>query len=347
MMVVYHHLDLQVGRGGGGPLPLAVLGASGVDVFFAISGFIIWVTTVRQQLAPLDFLYRRVARIVPLYWAVTLTVSAVALVAPSLFNTMGFDGHNLWRSLLFIPAWNRFVEEIAPVYIQGWTINYEMFFYLLLAGAIAAPRRLWLGLTLAGLMLFVTLGLSGAVSGSVALTFWTRPILVEFALGLLAGALYLESDATRAPMAALLAISAGALISSQWFGVGFPASGADYLRVLWWGLPAAGVVLSAAMLEKGGVRFRSGVFGALGDASYSIYMTHIAVLPITSRVWRQLGLAFTGLAGFAYVVAAMLAVSLAGYVVYRTFELPMMALTKRLRPRGWSRAARLTPAGAA
>src|SRR5690349_10997415 len=60
------------------------LGRCGVDLFFVISGFIMVHTTRAGDTSPGAFAIRRLVRILPLYWAVTLAVFAVALVAPSL-----------------------------------------------------------------------------------------------------------------------------------------------------------------------------------------------------------------------------------------------------------------------
>lgn len=69
MMVVYHHsvrkvLELNPES----PIPYAGFGNAGVDIFFVISGFIMWVTTVSNPQNPVSFWYRRIIRTVPLYW---------------------------------------------------------------------------------------------------------------------------------------------------------------------------------------------------------------------------------------------------------------------------------------
>src|ERR1700730_16181483 len=106
------------------PYPLEQL-ASGVDLFFVISGFVM-VYSSRDLFAvkgaARTFFTRRVARIVPPYWAVM--VIAIPLMAlPS-------DWRSLLGSYLFIP-YRAPGDNIVPVYGVGWTLNFEMFFYAL------------------------------------------------------------------------------------------------------------------------------------------------------------------------------------------------------------------------
>src|SRR4051794_25907317 len=62
-------------------------GGRGVDLFFVISGFIIFYATQRANLTPAEFLRRRVERIVPLYFLVTLAVTILAVTLPATFGT--------------------------------------------------------------------------------------------------------------------------------------------------------------------------------------------------------------------------------------------------------------------
>src|ERR1700761_114555 len=78
-------------------------GAAGVDVFFVISGFIMWTVSARRATGPGDFLLRRAGRIAPLYWAVTLLVVGLDLLRPSLFPNMRLNAPHVILSLLFLP----------------------------------------------------------------------------------------------------------------------------------------------------------------------------------------------------------------------------------------------------
>ncbi|MGH6808111.1 MAG: acyltransferase family protein, partial [Ensifer adhaerens] len=65
------------------------IGAAGVDVFFVISGFIMWVISDRRPVAPLSFLKERLRRIAPIYWLATVVMigGGVAGLFPNLVLT--------------------------------------------------------------------------------------------------------------------------------------------------------------------------------------------------------------------------------------------------------------------
>ena len=147
LMVVWHHSSSQIpalNRFFPGSS-----GAHGVDLFFVISGFIMAVTTTGAGLTPLQFLRRRVVRVVPLYWILTLAMVGLALVAPSLFRTLKVTADTLVQSLLFIPHFSTsFTDKAWPLLVPGWTLNYEMYFYVILAVILLLPAA-WRMSTLA------------------------------------------------------------------------------------------------------------------------------------------------------------------------------------------------------
>ena len=118
-LVVVSHIRTEVG--------LTPFGSSGVDIFFVISGFIIYYVT--RDGAP-QFFTRRLIRIVPLYWLGTLALAAIALKAPGMLNHTSLDADKLLGSLFFIPVWNESVQYHLPLLTLGWSLNYEILFYL-------------------------------------------------------------------------------------------------------------------------------------------------------------------------------------------------------------------------
>lgn len=126
-----------------------LLGGVGVCAFFILSGLIM----VRQSSdrfgaprSPFVFLYHRILRIVPLYWIATLLW----------FNSLRIwhvptvhAKAQLFRSLFFIPDTYSPMFRMNPILGQGWTLNYEMSFYLLFAIALFFPRRIGIGILLA------------------------------------------------------------------------------------------------------------------------------------------------------------------------------------------------------
>ena len=140
LSVIFFHAGLDAIPGG----------YLGVDIFFVISGFII--CFVADDRRPAEFMWDRIARVVPLYWLLTLAATAVAFIDPSLFKSTIADPALVLQSLLFIP----FVKAnltMQPVLFVGWTLNYEMFFYLVFA--LCAPLAAWVRVGL------ITLGFVG------------------------------------------------------------------------------------------------------------------------------------------------------------------------------------------
>ena len=64
-------------------------GGRGVDLFFVISGFIIFYATHGANLAPAGFLRRRVERIVPLYFFAIFAVTVLEAILPDTFGAAG------------------------------------------------------------------------------------------------------------------------------------------------------------------------------------------------------------------------------------------------------------------
>lgn len=123
-------------------------GARGVDVFFVISGFIMWTVTTGRPATPAGFLLDRVRRIVPLYWVATFVLIGATLlgVAPTGQNDLSLG--SVLKSLLFIPYVGAGAVHAWPILGPGWTLNFEMFFYGVFALFLFAPARLrLLGLT--------------------------------------------------------------------------------------------------------------------------------------------------------------------------------------------------------
>ncbi|WP_340313267.1 acyltransferase family protein [Rhizorhabdus argentea] len=331
IMVLIYHVPVQLGRMGyAGPWPAGLSG--GVDIFYVISGFIMWVTTIgRPQDTPLTFWRRRILRIVPLYWAVTGFVIAVMLVSPGLLQSSRFDPAHVAASFLFIGYGHPLTHMVEPVVIPGWTLNHEMFFYLLFGLFLLAPTSWRFAGMISTLALLVLLGsISGQAPDSVG-GFYTSGMLLEFGLGIAIGVI-----ATRGEGLARLSSATG------WTMLTIGAAGVMLLpqtvaipRLLASGVPSALLLAGLLVVEMHHGLFRSALLHGLGDASYSIYLSHMITLSATSQLWRALGLA-TDLWALALYTLLSIAVSvLAGCLLYLFVEKP---LSRRLHRRPGSRA---------
>jgi exopolysaccharide production protein ExoZ len=287
LMVVMFHARLSVKGSEGWP----AFGAAGVDIFFIISGFVMAHTM--RHLAPSsslpqrlteagDFVRKRLARVVPLYW-VALMWTARRDIAQGTVNL------DLLKDIAFVPHPNTsYPDQLWPMMIQGWTLNYEMFFYALFALSMlfGRPRTIVL---LAGLGLLVALGpfLLAATSSadpstwvSAASRFYTDNILLEFGLGVL---LQQAVQRWHQPRWQRVVYIAWALLGFVLLALGHDRAP----RALTQGLPAMLIVWASLAACRG---LRSRVLELLADASYAIYLFHWAsfgaVKPIAAWLTR-------------------------------------------------------------
>jgi len=293
---------------------------AGVDVFFVISGFIMVYASrplFGQEGVQGTFLVRRLLRIVPLYWAVTSLYLAVALVAPALLNSEAIPAWQVLASYLFIP-FERPDGTAQPLYSLGWTLNYEMFFYLLFAGVLAWPRGRAVGLLVGGLTLLVLVGRLFRLPQPLA--FWTDPILLEFAFGLGLGLLHAKGVRLGRGLRWVLVAVALGLLAMNLIDL---RSNLNEMRPLAWGVPAALLVAAASLTATTRKPSLLTRFGEMtGDASYAIYLVHPFVIRGMGVLLARTGIdAVLGPWGFiVLVLAATLAASL---LVHRFFERPV------------------------
>ena len=290
----------------------------GVDIFFVISGFIMVYTSVDlfdQRGAWRVFLTRRLTRIVPLYWLLTTILLIGGAIAPRLLNVPIDDWRHVLASYAFIPSL-RAPGEIRPVMALGWTLNMEMFFYVLFAGALTLPFRRGLAalaLVIGGLAVFGMI----VKPEQVQLAFWTQSIILEFLMGCLLAAAYLQG-ARLSPAAALAVAALGILGMIKFGGTETEPVIPDALR---WGIPALLIVAAAALAQSSTSRVMLWL-AALGNASYSLYLVHPFVLRPMRNIWTHLvggALPLT-----AYVAAATLLATLVAILTYRFVERPLL-----------------------
>jgi exopolysaccharide production protein ExoZ len=315
LMVVWHHSLTQV--------PAAIefirlpeFGTSGVDLFFVISGFIMIVTTTQKPLTPWQFFELRIVRVVPLYWLVTLLMIGCAIVAPAAFKTLMFSPAAVAKSLFFVPYHSlSFPGEIWPVLVPGWTLNYEMFFYAIFALTLALPvgiRMIWLVVILCAL---VVTGRLLQPTNPIAFVY-TSPLLLEFGQGAIIGYLWI-----RKGLAVGIATSLAAVVVGLWmlFNRGD----------LWGYSQMVGATLTVIGCMHAWIRaWDSRFLLEMGNASYSIYLTHLFTLGAMRVVWVRLVPHASLSMAMAFMITALAVCAAVGWICYRWIEKP---LTKHLR----------------
>jgi exopolysaccharide production protein ExoZ len=325
MLVVVMHITqaISIHINGTGPGNYWGAGSAGVDIFFVISGFVMAMSTA---LLPADghsrisaawvFMRRRLLRIAPLYWFYTLLKVALLLAMPALAVRSSVEPGHLAASLLFIPAMSPWglVQPTLPV---GWTLNFEMLFYAVFAVAIAlgAPR---IRFCLAAFGLVFMGGY--LLPDSVALNFYAQTIVFEFILGVCIAHAFLHFRHAP-PLAGWVVMVLGLVFMFA------PHWGHSADRLATWGCGAALVVLGAVWMEPWTLRAPlASRLSFLGDASYSIYLSHTFVVPAGVMALKRLGVQDS----LAIVLAVSLAVVMVGCLSYIWLERPMTAFFKRV-----------------
>lgn len=299
---------------------LSMFGASGVDLFFVISGFV-----MAQSLATADadswrFLAKRWLRIVPLF----ASVSAVYMLIMHDPLTVAAA----WMSITVLPVLDGAGYHVPALY-PGWTLGFEFAFYVIVAVAMRAPQRRVETL----LALTVALALIGSVvhPGWAPLRLLLNPLLLEFALGVGVWMAWRSGISARYATPALV-IGTVLLVVGIAFGLGVPlplqievavAGTSGFARTWTWGIPWALVVVGVIDTSAEG-RFER-IVARVGDASYSTYLTHPCLIAL---LWMVGGYAPT-MSPYPFALAFIVASTMLGLAVHRWIERPLLARLQR------------------
>jgi exopolysaccharide production protein ExoZ len=291
-------------------------GGHGVDLFFVISGFIIFYATHHAALTPAEFLRRRVQRIAPLYFVVTFAVIMLATTLPATFGTEGwYTPRHILKSLAFIA----FTDGEMPVVYLGWSLEYEMYFYLTVALLMALTRDVWRNIV----MIFSALAIVGRFPGIDATlgnyAFFVDSMILEFVLGVIVASLFVNGQVSW-PMSVATACAIAAVLVTE------PAN-----RVIIFGIPSACLVTAAAFVSRKRMypSWLERALARLGDASYSIYLAQV----------QTVSLASTTIASLVPVVPPLLLVIVTSGIVVAfglllniLAERPLLNLCRRIGP---------------
>ena len=327
--VVWHHSTF-------GPLP-GVLGKGpvGVELFFAISGFLITTRLLRERrargaVAIGPFYARRALRIFPLYYAVL----ALYVLRAWLFLPEGPQRAHFFHSLPFWATYtaNWFVDVAVthPILFSfGWSLAVEEQFYLVWPWILRATRGFLVPVALA--LLFVAVdqaseqGLFAAVlpGGGLAhrmITSISTPICLG---GLLAFAL--DRPRSFAVMARVLGHRAGAPLAFLGLAGLIYADGPPLFAV-----HAALVLLVGACClraDHGLARLTDAApVRWIGTVSYGVYLLHVSAISAWKRILPAAWLS----APLVFALSLAVSLALAG-ASYRWFEAPFLRLGNRFR----------------
>lgn len=298
-VVCHHFMQIFFDFKARGPIGQLFIdkGAVGVDIFFVISGLVIFLSTEGKSLPPGRFLLYRLFRIVPAYWLYTALMALLVVFAQPMVPDQTLDWSHFLQSLLFIPTANPGGYGIYPTLNVGWTLNYEILFYVLFAWALLFRLQVRL-LIVAALLFAVCQAWTGY--GWIS-QFYRSDIVYEFLLGIAIGMIYRRGWIKPGLWLPLLGVT-GALVAIYHLP--------PEPRFVSWGLPSAVLVMACMSLE----RFfeHSRLFKLLGDCSYSVYLMHVLVLSAGGFIAQRYGL--NPYAMFAVCVATIGLGSWASYI---------------------------------
>ncbi len=287
------------------PLPiLTSYGAFAVDLFFAISGFVICLVVSRPSFSVRSFLIKRVFRLYPL-WLATLTAFALLALlwrAPKATETLGY----FLYSATLLPT------EQFPFYDIGWSLQHEMAFYVI--AAVIAP-------------LFGLYGIAAFLAGSTIAFHtiqmpWYFSNLALYHPEFLAGVLAFMARPKLAALGFWLPFSVGLATLSYFVGVW---GGRSYVPIALFFL-----IVSFSNIRDSQSRWLKSA-NAIGDASYSIYLIHPLVFLIASAlVSKAMPPIWTEEPIRVVCFVLLLSLSLASW---KYFETPMIRLGNRMAAR--------------
>jgi exopolysaccharide production protein ExoZ len=317
LLVVIGHAITEAAQQGSQALPLPFPWASGVDVFFVISGFIMTLTNWDHFGSPSstrEFIWRRIVRIVPLYWIYTAAMVAALIFVGDRIQTAVLDPWNVISSILFIP-YQVADGTFRPILALGWTLNYEMFFYALFSACLLLNRASGLILMYSALMALVVGGYLFGRGGYGVFYFWSNPIILEFGLGMMCGVAFRIFGHREEPWPFCF-LTASAILGLT--------LGHDHVesRFFVWGIPSFAIVLAFTMFIPNSVsRFSKSWLKLVGDSSYSLYLSHPFTLAILVIFWN-------GSDSHLFVALAVVLSIVVGAISYYCLERPLISLGK-------------------
>lgn len=316
-------------------------GPAGVDLFFIISGFIM-VYITRKSSGGLanskDFLIKRIIRVWPLYIIATLTYTFILFryTIPSEVIPQ------VMKSMFFIPLSHTnppfFGYAFLPV---GWSLVYEMYFYVIIAISILSGRYRWLSFTgLIILTLIVVPFANGVLSldsirsydyGFVILNLITNPIIWDFVYGVIIGILYISpsmSPIFHFIFSKSIVVVAVVILSVWQYLSGFYGGHGP----LNWGFGMSLLCLAVIFhTPKEAVQYPEWLVH-LGNMSYSIYLWHIPVAGLITYIFKKISLPafYVGTSAFFLAGSMTLIIS---HISYKALEIKLHAfLVKKIKP---------------
>lgn len=290
------------------------IGRAGVEFFFVLSGFILYFIHKKDFDLPASlprYTKRRLLRIYPIYWIILFTLYAAYAVAPSLGNHGNArDGLYLLLSPLLVPTPGK------PVLPVAWTLQHEMFFYVVFGLLI---WRFRLGVAAFVVWMAACLAFPPTTQTAFPLSFFLSPLNLLFLIGIGSAAVV---DKVGEKTSALLFVAGVAIFLctgygevSGWF-VGQPNG---LLQTMLYGVGASGAIIG---LAKGVVRTPQTIV-LIGDASYVFYLVHGPAISLFDKVVVRMGGPW-GLHPFILIFLAIVFATCVALAIHLIIERPLL-----------------------
>lgn len=255
------------------------VGSIGVDIFFVISGFVMTLTFSRNAIDWKNFLLKRMIRVVPFYWL----MSIYFLKFNHSFNT-------IFNTFAFFPIFDQKVYN-GPLHPYGWSLSFELYFYICFAIAIAFFKKKAPVLLMIAFISFIIINICFINTNWYFPHFLGCPLILEFCAGMLIYKFYEKFNKITFYVAIVLAIiMLFPVFKTEVLGghiITLMSNQNGLKRTFIWGTCATCIVIIMLSAEK---LFRikfSNVFLNLGDASYSLYLIQFYALVVVNHFFKN------------------------------------------------------------
>jgi exopolysaccharide production protein ExoZ len=302
-------------------------GAVGVDIFFVLSGFII--SLVAKKYLRLygfrDFLIKRLIRVLPIYWIVTLITIAFSVFTSNISSLTSVNSPNRYflKSFFILPFFDGEYFR-NPIIVQGWILSFELYFYIVVAIFLISKSKYIVVTSFLFITSLVATGMVFYNNSNVIFKFISNPINLEFVFGCIIGCIYSSKIQVSRSFSLVLNLIALIGLGVTLF-VGYGDIGnhdnivnghLSMIRLLLWGVPCSLLVASLVFLESFVSKQIPKFLILIGDASYSIYLTQYLSLKILSDVWKSLKLTYPDV----FIIISVGFSVLVGTIFYFTVE---------------------------
>jgi peptidoglycan/LPS O-acetylase OafA/YrhL len=304
-------------------------GWAGVDLFFVISGFImVWVAGDRPQGARVAgrFVLDRATRIYPLWWVYCLVMAGYFFIAYGQPASPVSTDRTWVHLFLSLGLWPQTMMPVLPV---GWTLIYEIGFYVVFGALLLLPQR-WRGGVFvvwgAGLLYMALTSPTMAILGASWWDIWLNPLCLEFLFG--AGLAYMCQAKTISLRWAIYLVVFGTGL----FALSLIAADTAWtsLRVWTMGIPSALILFGLVQWERQSPNKVPNWLRRLGDASYTLYLSHFLILLALKRLLMAVNapIAPTALSFALFCILGTLICAALSIALYRYLEQPLLRFVR-------------------